>query len=333
MNISDDITSGLTKSLSNPQVLIEITSKCNFACGYCTSPFNARGKGHMSYELFERIAEQLPTITSQDIRMHVDGEPTLHPDFIPMVKKLNSLGMRAKLATNGSLLKSEMTSLKMDIFLSMSLNEDDLKYRHKKLSFDEYYQTVLSYLKSWLHTESTQNITLYVIYFSKQNAVNVEEEKRSKEAAIERIIDELNDSKLGVVNYKREGSGGGCVIEKNCGARLDFILAPVQTTGLFPENGKQAVHEQPSSGFCNSPWFRLTVLRDGRVGYCCLDLSGATTFTLPHEIENRGLKDIWLNHEKINEIRNGFLKGIIPNDTCAQCLAPLKDNIRICAIK
>jgi len=96
--------SKLDLALHNPEVLIEITSVCNFACTYCSSPFGERKKAHMPMDLFIHIANQLPGLTKQNIRMHVDGEPTMHPNFAEMVQYLNSKDFGVSLATNGSLL-------------------------------------------------------------------------------------------------------------------------------------------------------------------------------------------------------------------------------------
>jgi sulfatase maturation enzyme AslB (radical SAM superfamily) len=65
---------------NDPQIFIELSSICNFQCFYCESPNHGR-KSQMDDETFHRVVEQVCRMTTQPIRLHCDGEPTVHAKF------------------------------------------------------------------------------------------------------------------------------------------------------------------------------------------------------------------------------------------------------------
>ncbi len=90
---SEEYFNFLEGCYQNPVVLVEISSVCNFKCVYCVSRLKKREKGFMSQELFEHIVQQLPKITHYPVRLHIDGEPTIHPKFYEFGKLLNQKGI------------------------------------------------------------------------------------------------------------------------------------------------------------------------------------------------------------------------------------------------
>ena len=57
----------LPGAVANPNVMIEITSICNFACTYCVSPMKLREKKQMSMDTFRQVMEQVATITTKPV--------------------------------------------------------------------------------------------------------------------------------------------------------------------------------------------------------------------------------------------------------------------------
>ncbi len=55
----------LPARVAEADVLIEITSICNFACTYCVSPMKLREKKEMSIETFRQVIEQVATFTTK----------------------------------------------------------------------------------------------------------------------------------------------------------------------------------------------------------------------------------------------------------------------------
>ena len=83
---------------------INVTWKCNLACGYCTEYDNA--KGHVPFaDVVARIdkCKELGVIHTDLI----GGEPLLHPDIIPLMHHVRGQGMTTGMTTNGFLLTQE----------------------------------------------------------------------------------------------------------------------------------------------------------------------------------------------------------------------------------
>ncbi len=161
----DDIASQLPDWVSNPEVMIEITSICNFACGYCVSPMKLRDKKQMSMEKFRSIVEQISTMTTRPVRLHIDGEPTSHPNFLEMAKLVNSYGLPIALATNGSLLDPKFLAIRMNPLISMSTSAEELSERHKKLKFEEYIDRIVRYVAAWSTSNAEQNLFFQIVHY------------------------------------------------------------------------------------------------------------------------------------------------------------------------
>jgi len=307
----------LDAALLDPQVLIEITSKCNFACDYCSSAFLARKKVDMSRELFEQVARQLPALTTKRVRLHIDGEPTLHPRFHEIVSLLNEKGLKVGLATNGSLLKPEWLDLDMELVITVSTDPAEFATRNNKLDFDAYSACVAEYVHAWARSDSPQKLMLQLIH----NHAGFESGQ-----ADERWGSSRDDfiQRAGLAEHCQPEADRPWAFRKASGHAAILIKYPIAVGGLYPVAGEVIEYPPVKRGFCDSAWKRLAVLADGRVSYCCVDLSGGTAYTDPDDIWNKPLREIWLEHPHIREVREGFARGDVLDSICKTCLAGTK---------
>ncbi len=280
----------------------------------------------MSLELFEHVVRQLPEITKKSIRLHIDGEPTVHPDFYRMAKLVNEYGLPVSLASNGSLLDPKFLDLDMDLVITLSTSAEEFSERHKKMDYRQYMDRVVDYVKMWTQQKTTQSLTIQIIY---------DNDERNNKAYIsakeEFLLNFAERSNLtGIPSVERESS---CVFTKSPGEHLEFSRQFLATRGLYPEKGKRNPCEPVESGFCDSPWKRLAILADGRVSYCCIDLSGGTVFTEPGEIWSTKIKELWIDHPRIRQIRNNFLSMSITDEVCKRCLSAAPNNRRCVGFK
>jgi len=252
----------LNQCVGDPQVLVEITSRCNFSCTYCSSSFKERKKLDMPIELFKRIVRQLPGITRKAIRLHIDGEPTLHPEFHRMAKLVNEHGLPVSLATNGSLLNPEFLDLDMNLTITLSTSATELSERHKKLDYERYVNRVIDYVKMWTRQKTTQSIRIQIIYDNKER--KNEDYYSAKEEFIRDFIEQSNLS-----GYQSTEKGTSRFFTKSAGEFLEFSKHFLTTQGLYPEKGKRRPCIPAESGFCDSPWKRLAILADGSISYGC----------------------------------------------------------------
>lgn len=82
------------------RVQIEITNHCNNRCIYCPHKNMKREKGFMSFENFEFILKECKRYGVKEVYSMLNGEPTIHPDFIKMSKLIKQYGFKYPVITN-----------------------------------------------------------------------------------------------------------------------------------------------------------------------------------------------------------------------------------------
>lgn len=80
---------------------VEITNICNLSCDFC--PGHSRPRRHMSPQTFAIIAEKLGGRV-ENLFLHIMGEPLLHPELKQILKTADSMDVKLKITTNGTLL-------------------------------------------------------------------------------------------------------------------------------------------------------------------------------------------------------------------------------------
>ncbi len=76
-----------------------VTRRCNLSCGYCNE--YDRVSPPVARELLEQRLEKLRDLRTWMVCL-TGGEPTLHPDLVPIVRRMKELGFRRRqVLTNG----------------------------------------------------------------------------------------------------------------------------------------------------------------------------------------------------------------------------------------
>lgn len=314
-----DIAAELVERIANPEVFIEITSVCNFACTYCVSPMKLRKKQEMSLGTFRRVLEQVAGMTTKPVRLHIDGEPTSHPRFKEMALLVNSYGLPVWLATNGSRLDSSFLDIWMDPLISISTSPEELAKRHNKLDFDRYIDRVVKYARDWSRSQSRQHLYFYVIYYPQENAEADAAYKRTKEAF---MVDFCRRADLYETCWEQNSVEDATysLSRKEHPRGISFIKQPISIGGLYPAEGKMVARERADAGFCDAPWRQLVVHSDGTLGACCVDLSGGTTYARADELATTPIRELWQSAPQIVGMRQNFLEGRVEREVCQRCL-------------
>ena len=314
-----NIEAKLPKLVQNPEVLIEITSICNFACTYCVSPMKLREKKQMSMETFRQVIEQVATITTRPVGLHVDGEPTSHPQFKEMALLANAHGLPVTLATNGSHLDPGFLEIWMDPLISMSTTPEELAKRHNKLNFESYISRIVEYAGAWARSTARQNVFFQIIHYPhKDPKQDAEYRRRKNDFLIEfcrrtGLYDTcVEETSINEDSYRLRRKGHPGI--------LTFIKQELGMGGLYPADSKFIERERATVGFCDSPWRLLVVHSNGTLGACCNDLSGGTTFATAEEVEAKSIKELWESSPRIQRLRETFLNGTVDLDVCQRCL-------------
>lgn len=87
------------------RIYIEITNICNLNCLFC--PSSNREKKYMTVDDFEYILGKIKG-HSDNIYLHVKGEPLMHPYLEDIIKIANKYDLNINITTNGRLLNDKI---------------------------------------------------------------------------------------------------------------------------------------------------------------------------------------------------------------------------------
>jgi len=143
-----------SKQLTLPRYIdVELTNMCNFKCCFCpigTKSMN-RTKGYMSDEVAEALIDNVERFHIPGIRLIRWGEPTLHPKYLEIIRRLKnvSCGAYVHINTNGSLLNQEqiqqMIDMKLDSIKFSFQGADEGTYNEMRQGGD--YQHLLEIVR------------------------------------------------------------------------------------------------------------------------------------------------------------------------------------------
>ena len=78
----------------------ELTLACDLKCKHCGSFAGARREDELSYEEMENVADQLAAMRCEKVTLG-GGEPTLHPRWHDIGRRLSQQGVRVNMISNG----------------------------------------------------------------------------------------------------------------------------------------------------------------------------------------------------------------------------------------
>lgn len=78
----------------------ELTLACDLRCLHCGSYAGARREDELSFPELERIADELAAAGCRKVTLG-GGEPTLHPRWQDLGRRLSDYGVQVNLVTNG----------------------------------------------------------------------------------------------------------------------------------------------------------------------------------------------------------------------------------------
>jgi len=105
------------QSFQGPEVVqIDITNNCNLNCVGCwchselmgNEKFSGKWKQqHIKLSILKKLLDDLEKIKVKEIQLAGSGEPSMHPDFIELIRYIKQKDMRLNLVTNFTLLTKE----------------------------------------------------------------------------------------------------------------------------------------------------------------------------------------------------------------------------------
>ncbi len=256
---------------------IEITNVCNLDCDFC--PKTKRKPEFMSLELFKKaIKEDL----SDEITLHIMGEPLLHPKIKKILDFAEEKDIRINLTTNGTIIQ--------DYLLSKAIKRINFSIHGIIANFSEEKQE--KHLKKIIEltkiTEEKRK-NMIIVYRLWNN--------RDVESTIKRIEKEFNT--------KIKERTGGMRIKDNVSIHFDDLFE-------WP-NPKNRIRSE--TGYCHGLGTHIGILVDGTVVPCCLDNEGVISLG---NIKDNTIAEI-LNTQRTKAMKKGFQERKLVENLCRRC--------------
>lgn len=140
--------------LTNPEIRLETTNRCNASCIMCPREKMTRPMGVLDMELFKRVVDEAVEAGATTVSLDHYGEPLMDPHFIERVKYAKKKGLLTFTVTNASLLNKELSEKLIlagfdKLRISMyGMTKEVFEKIHKGLDFDTVIGNIHSLLKA-----------------------------------------------------------------------------------------------------------------------------------------------------------------------------------------
>ena len=150
------------------RVYIEITNICNLNCDFC--PNTKREKKYMTLLEYEAILRKIKPYTD-NIYLHIKGEPLMHPDINEILKLSNKYNINVNITTNARLLNSKINIINSNKIrqINISLHSFNNINEIKELLnvIDKIKDTYIS-LRLWNNKGNKEIIQLLETFYNKK---------------------------------------------------------------------------------------------------------------------------------------------------------------------
>lgn len=300
------------------KMYIEITSVCNLSCSFC--PPTGRKAMFMEPETFREILGQVRPFTDQ-ICLHVKGEPLLHPAIGQLLDMCAQEGLRVNLTTNGTLLSKKGSVLLgkpalRQVNLSLhSMGEhrekgetSQLDYLRQTLGFaqEAAKQGIYVSLRLWDAPRTEETGGVKELNRQLPSAEELDHRLSALEERGHRLTEAMEEL-LALPPHTLEAAmpGKGIRVADRIYLNRDYRF---EWPGLDAE-------EDNGKGFCHALRTHAAVLCDGTVVPCCLDGEGIIALG---NLREQSLADI-LAGERARKLRDGFSGRYAVEELCRKC--------------
>ena len=281
-----------------PRVMnIEATTACNLECPLCSTHILDRGTRYLKPESMEKILNDCAPL--KVVCFHVMGEPLVHPRLFHLVRYCEERGVETHFGTNALLLKEKVDELLDSGLTSISIaidgaDQDDYQKYRKRGSFNKAIDSTKELLARRSERglqKPTVQVQAIMFSYNEDREDDVLEVLRGigadsialKRPSYYHDYDQWkhDDASVGAAKLERTMQNAQAFLDE-----VDWTSGDRKYTR--PQEGSdptlyrnQRLCPQLEKG---------TVLCDGRVVACCMDVNGKTTFG---DISEQSFAEIW----------------------------------------
>ena len=235
---------------------LEVTNHCNLGCYMCPvgTRVMRRPRGYMSMELIEKLCEELRDSSIAGVQLIRWGEPTMHPQFLEILRKLKETGKLVHFNTNGTLMDRDMIQGVID------LKVDSVKFSFQGVDKASYEE--MRYGSSW--DKLMENIRL-------MNALRGDLEKpyiqisTTTTSETQEQIDGFKALVSGLCDYCNVGKTELCHLD------VERMNISDERKEMFAQLKKRETLLKQRLPACPEVYDKLSVNWDGTVSACCAD--------------------------------------------------------------
>ncbi|RAW02805.1 SPASM domain-containing protein [Pseudochryseolinea flava] len=301
----------LSRSLQKPQIhglpisiSIEPTTSCNLRCPECPSGLRSftRPTGMLNRDMFERVIDQLvPTLSY--LTFYFQGEPYLHPQFLPMVSYASARGIYTATSTNGHYLKDEQARLTVESGLDRLIisidgtSQDTYESYRVGGSLDKVIEGTENVIRWKKKLKAKTPHVIFQFLVVRQNEHQIPDVSAlAKKLGVDQVV--LKTAQ--VYDYKN-GS--------------PFIPTQDQYS-RYQKNGdgtyaiKNEMYDR-----CWKMWHSCVITWDGKVVPCCFDKDGKYVLG---DLSKNTFSEIWRG-EAYGDFRASLFRSRSEIDICRNC--------------
>jgi MoaA/NifB/PqqE/SkfB family radical SAM enzyme len=285
-----------------PSVKIELTSRCNFFCGFCAHRLSQKTFGEMDFEFFKKITQEMRSAGVSELGLFYIGESMMCSWIEQAVRFAKEIGFPyVFLTTNGSLASPEKVAGLMEAgldSLKFSLNSaDQWQFRQITGMAPSVFALIKENVKgAWrVRKEGRYNTRLYASSIKYDGAQHI---------AMQQLVDELRPYidehywlpllSFGSQATQNEKAMGLAPVVGNPG-RLDTMRAPLPCWAVFREGH---------------------ITHDGLLSACCFDSGNQWIMA---DLNKTSFMDGW-NSEQFQKLRAAHLAGDVHGTACEDCI-------------
>ncbi len=277
------------------KVHIEISNVCNLQCSFC--PPVARQKGLIGVDDFKKIVAAAGPL-SEEICLHLMGEPLLHPELETLVEIAADAGVRIFLVSNGVLLRSKASRLLLHpAFRQVNFSLHSFRDNFPQQDPSAYLERIFRFTEAAFEARPD----LYINY-RLWNLADPRGESSSNLAMLEAIKERFLFQPPASIDVRQKK---GLKVRNRLYLHFD-------TEFIWPGLERPYLGDR---GRCYGLSSHIGILVDGTVVPCCLDKEGVIALGNIHE---QSLEDI-LASPRAEAMRQGFAQGKLVEELCKRC--------------
>lgn len=284
-------TGGAAHNPAHPvELVLEITDYCNLACPMCPRPNMTRQLGHMKFEAFKKIIDEVKDYIELVYLSGGLGEPLMHPRFVDMVRYAVQSGVRLGISSNATLLRPKFVDAILDAGPSLIMLSLDgaTAETHESIRVGSKFVATMRNVEHFLNEKARRGLR---DPFTIVQMIYMPENQHEADMFYERW---KSFTALDSIRLKQ-------FLDLQGASRVPGDPPPLES------------HEKLS---CILPWRQLSIAWDGTLALCCADLNFKNSMG---NVETHTIEALW-NSEKMVRYRGLLSTGRKSEiDICEHC--------------